>query len=100
MCLRKRMVTSRTWSPRWWAGSSLLLPAADHGGELVDGDAELAGLGHQGADVLVGELAAPALEQLFAGAGGDEHPDSSSLRSEERRVGKACRSRGSPYHLK
>jgi hypothetical protein len=40
---------------------------------------EPGGLGHQGADVLVGELAAAALEQLLAGARGDEHPDSSSL---------------------
>ena len=32
-----------------------------------------------GTDVLVGELAPPALEQLLAGARGDEHPDSSSL---------------------
>ena len=38
---------------------------------------------------------AALLEQLGPG---NETPDGKSLRSEERRVGKECRSRWSPYH--
>src|SRR6266581_6691800 len=42
----------------------------------------------------------PALRVLSAGGHEGEEPDGEGRSSEERRVGKECRSRWSPYHYK
>ena len=45
------------------------------------------------------DMEARGWEQLdFVVVGGDAYVDHPSFRSEERRVGKECRSRWSPYH--
>src|SRR2546422_8906379 len=38
------------------------------------------------------------IELVLGGGGGDGNPVTAQARSEERRVGKECRSRWSPYH--
>src|SRR5690349_13106922 len=60
------------------------LPISQHGERLLD------------------DVAIERGQQLVALRGGDEigRRDEAAVRSEERRVGKECRSRGSPYHEK
>src|SRR3712207_5554609 len=79
------------WGAGTAVGKTLVSPS------LID--RVVAGLGRRLVEVPVGfKWFVPGLLDGSVGFGGEESAGASFLRSEERRVGKECRSRWSPYH--